>query len=466
MKAPHKNLILLLACLSQFMIIVDLTIVNVALPTIQRELGMSQSSLQWIVIAYGLLFGGLLLLGGRLGDLLGRRKILLAGLSLFSLASLAAGLADSSAMLIASRAAQGLGAALIAPTAFSIIAATFREGRERNTALGIYGAVGGASASVGVLASGLLTDGPGWPWIFFINIPVGAALIALALKYVPRDKPDVKGEHTFDAKSALLATSGLLLLVYALNRGVDYGWSTGSTLGLFGAAAGLLSAFVWTEWHSRAPLVPLRAIKNRAMIHADVVALFAFGSFFSFIFLTTLLMQQQLGYSATKTGLMWLITSVSAFMMAGLTGAKLIEKFGPKRLLVTAMVFMGFAALWLSRIPASPSFAADMLPAFLAAGIGVGIVGPTINIAAMAGASAKTFGAVAGLLETVRELGGVFVIAIVSTVLVASGASTLAEFHAGYWVIASAAVMGGLAAFAIRNLVTRPSSKKSGRAKK
>jgi EmrB/QacA subfamily drug resistance transporter len=452
MKHLHKNLILLLACLSQFMIIVDLTIVNVALPAIQQELTMSQSSLQWIVIAYGLLFGGLLLLGGRLSDLLGRRKILLTGLAIFSLASLTAGLADSSAMLIASRAAQGLGAALIAPTAFSIIAATFKEGKERNTALGIYGAVGGASASVGVLASGLLTDGPGWSWIFYINIPVGAILIALAFKYLPQDRPAVKGEHTFDAKSALLATSGLLLLVYALNRGVDYGWLADSTLGLFGAAIALLAAFVWTEWRSRAPLVPLEALKNRAMVSADIIALFAFGSFFAFIFLTTLLMQQQLGYSATKTGLTWLVTSMGAFIVAGLTGAKLIDKIGPKRLLIGAMICTVFAALWLSRIPASPSFVSDMLPAFLAAGVGVGIIGPTINIAAMAGASTKTFGAVAGLLETMRELGGVFVIAAVSTILVASGAGALVDFHVAYWVIAAAATIGGLTAFVMRKV--------------
>lgn len=451
MRVIHKNFILLLACLAQFMIIVDLTIVNVALPTIQHELGMAQSTLQWIVIAYGLMFGGFLLLGGRLGDLLGRRRVLLAGLGLFSLASLVAGLADSSTLLIIARAVQGLGAALIAPAALSTIAATFSEGKERNTALGIFGAVGGASASVGVLASGLLTDGPGWPWIFFINVPIGVILIALAAKYLPKDNV-VKGEHTFDAKSAFLATGGVLLLVYALNRGVDFGWTAGSTVALFAAAILLLLAFVWTEIRSRAPLIPFDALRNRSMVYADVTALFAFGGFFSFIFLTTLLMQQHLGYSATRTGLTWLITSLTAFVVAGLTGAKLVAKLGPKRLLIAAMIFMTFAALWLSRIPTHPSFVSDMLPAFIAAGLGVGIIGPTIGIAAMTGVGPKTFGVASGLLETMRELGGVLVIALVSTVLVASGAAVLAGFHAAYLVIAGAAVAGGLASMIMREV--------------
>jgi EmrB/QacA subfamily drug resistance transporter len=333
MNTPHlnKRLILALACLAQFMVVLDIAIVNVALPSIQQDLDLRQSTLQWIVIAYGLLLGGFLLLGGRLGDLLGRRRIFLAGLALFSAASLLAGLANSSELLIVARGIQGFGAALIAPSALAILAVNFAEGRERNTALGIFGAVGGTSASVGVIASGLLTDGPGWRWIFFINLPIGAALIALAARYLPRDsvQTDVR---RYDAAGASTVTGGLLLLVYALNRGVDHGWGSVSTLSFFAAAAILLATFVWVESRAASPLVPFAALRNRTMVAADLAAFLMFGAFFSFIFLGSLMMQQLLAYSPTKTGLAWLATSVTAFLAAAVTGARLANSGGVKRL--------------------------------------------------------------------------------------------------------------------------------------
>src|SRR5215218_4986588 len=243
-RLPNRGLVLALTCLAQFMVVLDVAIVNVALPAIQRDLDMKQSALQWVVIAYSLLLGGFLLLGGRLGDLLGRRRIFLAGATVFSAASLLAGLSQSAELLIGARGLQGFGAALLAPTALSILAVTFREGADRNKTLGIFGAVGGSSASVGVIASGLLTDGPGWRWIFFINVPIGAALVALAAKFLPSDAvhTDVR---RYDAAGATTVTGGLLVLVYALNRGVDHGWGSGSTLSLFAAAAILLATFVW-----------------------------------------------------------------------------------------------------------------------------------------------------------------------------------------------------------------------------
>ena len=292
----RKGLVLALTCAAQFMVVLDIAIVNVALPAIQQDLDMSQNALQWVVTAYGLFLGGFLLLGGRLGDLLGRRRIFLIGLTLFSAASLLAGLAGSGELLIATRALQGFGAALVAPSALSILAVTFSEGRERNWALGIFGAVGGSSASVGVIASGLLTDGPGWRWIFFINLPVGVLLILLAARFLAADGP-ASGSRHFDALGAATVTAGLLLFVYGLNRGVDDGWTSATTIGIFAAAAVLLTMFVRVEAGSQSPLVPSAALRNRTMVAADLAAFLLFGAFFSFIFLASLLMQQLLLYS-------------------------------------------------------------------------------------------------------------------------------------------------------------------------
>ena len=223
----NKGMVLVLACAAQFMVVLDVAIVNVALPSIQQDLGIGQNTLQWIIIAYGLMLGGFLLLGGRMADLLGRRRMLLTGLTLFSFASLLAGVAGSAELLIGARALQGFGAALIPPAALSILAVTFTEGVERNRALGLYGAVTGVSASVGVIASGLLTDGAGWHWVFLINVPIGVLLIAMAAIFLPADGPDRRGSERFDVAGAVTVSAGLLLLVYALNRSTDYGWSSG-----------------------------------------------------------------------------------------------------------------------------------------------------------------------------------------------------------------------------------------------
>ncbi len=450
----RKNIILFLCCMAGFMVVVDITIVNVALPTIQRALGMSLSTLQWIVIAYGLLLGGFLLLGGRLGDVFGRRRILLIGLALFTLASLGAGLADSTVVLIAARALQGFGAALIAPSALSILAATFKEGKERNTVLGIYGAVGGLAASIGVLGGGILTDGPGWRWIFYINVPIGIGLIALAARILPKDIIK-KGEHELDAKSAVTATSGLLLIIYGLNKATDYGWTSPKSLGLYAAGIAALLIFVVFERRSHAPLMPFSALKNRTMIAADLTALFAFGGFFGFIFLGTLLMQQQLGYSATHTGFAWLVLTLTGFVVAGLTGTILALKFGPKRLILVALAALAVASYLLFRLPLAPHFVSDMVPAFLLGGLAIGLLAPSVQISSLTGVHDKTFGLASGLAETTRELGGVIVIAAISTVLVArakaAGAvhgkaahnlAMLNGFHAAYLAVIAAAVLG------------------------
>jgi EmrB/QacA subfamily drug resistance transporter len=414
----RKNLILALACTAQFMVVLDIAIVNVALPAIQRELHMDQSTLQWVVIAYGLLLGGFLLLGGRLGDLLGRRRIFLTGLALFSGASLLAGLAQSQELLIGARALQGFGAALVAPTALSILAVTFSEGRERNWALGIFGAVAGTSASIGVIASGLLTDGPGWRWVFFINVPIGIALIALAARFLPADRPEVRSRR-FDALGATAVTGGLLLLVYGLNRGVDHGWTSASTLALFAGASLLLATFVRVESRSRAPLLPGAMLRNRTMVAADIAAFLLFGSFFSFIFLATLLMQQLLLYSPTRTGVAWLATSVTAFLAAGIAGARLVSSIGVRRLLIAGMSLLALGLLWLVRVPPGASYVTDLLPGFLLVGIAIGLCAPSAQIGALTGVAEGAVGLASGLVETMREIGGAVGIAVVSTVLVA-----------------------------------------------
>ncbi len=442
-RTSPKSMVLALACAAQFMVVLDVAIVNVALPSIQRDLGVSQSTLQWVVIAYGLMLGGFLLFGGRMADLLGRRRIFLTGLVLFSAASLLAGVAESAGLLIGARAFQGFGAALVAPAALSILAVNFTEGHERNRALGIFGAVGGTSASVGVIASGLLTDGPGWRWVFFINIPVGALLIALSLLFLVADRAE-RGTGRFDVAGAAAVTGGLLLLVYALNRGADYGWTSASTLLLFGAAVLMLAAFVRIEARSRSPLVPAAALKNRTLVAANLSAFFTFSAFFSFIFLGSLLMQQVLDYSPTKTGMSWLATSVTAFMASGLTGARLVAKFGVRRLLVTGLSLLAIGVLWLTRVPADASYVSDLLPAFLLAGVAIGLCAPSVQIGALSGVSDSETGLASGLVETMREVGGAAGVAAVSTVLVSQAG--LNGFQNAFVVICIAGALGALTA--------------------
>jgi EmrB/QacA subfamily drug resistance transporter len=387
----NKAIVLALACAAQFMVVLDIAIVNVALPSVQRDLDVGQSTLQWVVIAYGLLLGGFLLLGGRMADLLGRRRVLLTGMTLFSAASLVAGMAQSSTLLIAARGFQGFGAALITPAALSIVAVSFSEGQERNRALGILGAIGGGAGSVGVIASGLLTDGPGWRWVFFINIPIGVVLIGLATVFLAADRAE-RVNRNFDVAGATSVTGGLLAVVYGLNRGAEDGWTSLTTLVMFAAAALLLASFVRIEARSRAPLVPAAALKHRTLIAANLSAFFAFSALFSFIFLGTLLMQQILGYSPTKTGVAWLATSATAFVASAAAGARLVAIAGVRRLLVTGLTLLAAGMLWLTRVPADAAYLTDLLPAFLLAGVGIGLCAPSAQIGALSGVAESTSG--------------------------------------------------------------------------
>ncbi len=437
-----KAIVLSLACAAQFMVVLDVAIVNVALPAIQRDLGLSRTALQWVIIAYGLMLGGFLLLGGRLADLFGRRRTLLTGLTLFSAASLLAGLADSAGLLIGARAVQGFGAALIPPAALSILAVTFADGAERNRAIGLYGAVTGVSASIGVIASGLLTDSAGWHWVFGINVPIGVLLLATAAVFLPADV--VRGRGRFDVAGALTVTGGLLLFVYALNRGADLGWGSATALGLFAGAVLLLAAFVLIERRSRAPLVPRAAVRNRTLVAANLAAFCTFGAFFAFIFLGSLLMQQVLGYSATRTGIAWLATTATSFVAAAVTGGQLVARVGVRRLLVAGQCLLAAAVLLLTRVPAGGHFVTDLLPALLLAGVAGGVAAPAAQIGALSGVPDQLTGLASGLVETAREIGGAVGVAAVSTVLVAR--TGLAAFHAAFWVLAAVAATGALCA--------------------
>ncbi|HWL97974.1 MAG TPA: MFS transporter [Nocardioidaceae bacterium] len=439
---PLKTgLILLLLCAAQFMVVLDIAIVNVALPAIQADLAMSQDSLQWVVIAYGLMLGGFLMLGGRLADLLGRKRVLISGLAIFTAASLLAGLAESAELLVASRALQGFGAAMIPPAALSILAVTFEEGAARNRALGLYGAVAGISATVGVIASGLLTDGPGWRAIFLLNVPIGIALIAMAARFPRGEAREVTGEP-FDVAGGVTLTGSLLLFVYALSQGPDDGWAAWSTLGLFAGAAALMVAFLAIESTSREPLVPGIAVRDRTLVAANLSALFTFGTFFALIFLGTLLMQQVLGYSATKTGVAWVATSGISFFAAGLTGSKLAAVLGPKKLLIGGQALLAVAMLLLARVPADADYWTDLLPAFLLAGIAVGAAAPAVQIAALAGVEVRLTGLASGLVETSREIGGAIGVAVVATVLASQAG--LDGFQAAFVALAVIAALGAV----------------------
>lgn len=458
-RPTNRATVLFVACLAQFMVVLDVAIVNVALPSIQRDLHISQGTLQWIVVAYGLTLGGFLLLGGRMADLLGRRRVLLTGLSLFSGASLLAGVAGSSGFLISVRALQGFGAALIPPAALSFLAVTFAEGAERNRALGIYGATTGISASVGVIASGLLTDGPGWRWVFFINVPIGIMLIAMAAVILPGDEAGREPRLQFDVAGAGTVTGGLLLMVYALSRTASHGWTSASTLGLFAATIAMLSVFVAVEARSRSPLVPGVAIRNRMLIAANLSAFLLFGALFSFIFLGSLLMQQVLGYSPTRTGVAWLATTATSFVAAAVTGAKLVGVVGVRRLLVAGFSIFALAALLLTRLPAGAHYSTGLLPVFILVGLAGGVSAPAIQIGALSGVPHELTGLAGGFVETLREVGGAVAVAAASTVLASRAASiahaanpsarrpqTMHAFHAAFAVTFVIAVIGVLTA--------------------
>ena len=405
---------LVLLCFAQFIVVLDASIVNVALPSIGEGLSFSQENLPWVVNAYVLTFGGFLLLGGRMADLLGRRRVFIGGLLLVAAASLAAGFAANEGQLIAARAAQGLGAAIISPAALSIVTTTFGDGAERNKALGAWGAVAGAGGAAGVLFGGILTDGLGWEWVLWINVPVALAVAALSPRLIAESRSESTTRH-FDAAGAVTVTAGLSVLVYALVDAADAGWGSAQTLGLVGLSAALIAAFVAIELRSKAPLMPFRIFRIRTLTGANVVGLLVGASLFSMFFFITLYMQQVLGYSAIDAGLSYLPLALMIIVASGIA-SQLVTRIGFKPVLAAGMAFIAAALAWFSQVSVGGGFASDILgPSLLAAtGLGFGFVATTI--AAVSGVRDQESGLASGLINTSQQIGGALGLAVLATV--------------------------------------------------
>jgi len=404
---------LILLCFAQYIVVLDASIVNVALPSIGEALNFSQENLAWVVNAYVLTFGGFLLLGGRMADLLGRRRVFMAGLFLVAVASLAAGFAANEGQLIAARAAQGLGAAIISPAALSIITNTFSDGAERNKALGAWGAVAGAGGASGVLLGGILTDGPGWEWVLWINVPVALAVAALTPGLIAESRSESATRH-FDALGAVSVTAGLTVLVYALVDAVDAGWGSAQTIGLIALSAALIAAFIAIELRSKAPLMPFRIFRIRTLTGANVVGLLVGASLFSMFFFITLYMQQVLGYSPIDAGLSYLPLAVMIIVASGIA-SQLVTRIGFKPVLTIGMGFITAALLWFSQVSVDGGFTTDILgPSLLAAtGLGFGFV--TTTIAAVSGVREQESGLASGLINTSQQIGGALGLAVLAT---------------------------------------------------
>jgi EmrB/QacA subfamily drug resistance transporter len=419
------------------MVVLDVSIVNVALPSIQKDLNFSTENLQWVISAYALTFGGFLLLGGRVGDLLGRRWLFMVGLGAFALFSLACGLATSSGMLIAFRALQGLAGAILSPSVFSIVSVTFREGSERNKALGILGAIAGSGAAIGVLAGGVLTEYAGWEWIFFVNVPIGIGALFLVPLFVRESRADDMLRH-FDTAGAVTVTASLMLLVYGLTQSTNIGWSSPRTILVLIASAVLMAAFIVIEMRSRSPLVPLSFFRRRTPTGANIVG-FGLGTMvFGMFFLLSLYMQQVLGFSALKTGVGYLAVALTAVVASGIAQA-LVTKVGVKPVLLTGLGLLGAGLIYFTQVSVGGSYVADLLPGFLLIGVGLGFSFVPVSIAALAGVTGKDAGLASGLINTSQQIGGALGLAILTTVatthaenLIASGEDSAHAFTSGY----------------------------------
>jgi EmrB/QacA subfamily drug resistance transporter len=429
--------ILLLLSLVQFMDILDASILNIALPSIKNDLGFSQQGLQWVVNGYILTYGGFLLLGGRMADLLGRRLVLVTGLVVFAGSSLLGGLAHSESLLIGARFAQGLGAAMLSPAALSTLTSTFRSTRDRNTALGVWAAVSGIGGAAGVLFGGLLTEGPGWRWVLFVNVPFSAIAFAGAFALLKKERMRAR-MASFDALGALLVTGGMLLLVYALVKAPDVGWGATRTIVELAVAGLILVAFVANELRVANPLVPLSILRVKGVAVADATQMVAVAGFLPMFFFLTLYMQTVLHYSPIQTGLAYLPLT-GGFIIAASISSQLFARIGTKPVILVGAVIAAGGLYWLSRIPADGSYLSDILPGLLVASIGLGGVFTGVTTAANAGVGEDRAGLAAGLLNTAQQLGAALGLAILSALATARTSSLL---HGGHDTIAQAATHG------------------------
>ena len=450
---PRRWLALAVVGAAFFMTILDVSIVNVALPTIAEKLHFSRGNIQWVVTAYALTFGGFLLLGGRAADLLGRRRVFMVGVVVFSAASLVCGLASSEGVLIAARALQGLGGAIISPAALSIVSTTFTEGAERNKALGIWGALGGSGAAVGVILGGVLTKYLGWEWIFFVNVPVGAIVLAATRPIVHESRVEV-AERRYDPFGAVTVTGGLALLVYTMSRAPFVGWVTARTILLLIASVALVLAFLVIERRVRAPLMPFDIFRVRTVAGANIVGLLLGAVIFANFFVLTQYVQGVLGYSALKAGLTFLATAGTAVISAGVAQA-LVTRVGVKPILALGLVLMTGGMLWYTQIPVHGGFASDLLPGYLLVGVGIAFSFVPVTIAALAGVGPDQAGLGSGLINTAQQIGGAVGVALASTVYtshIGKGRPTLKVLTDGYalafWVMVAFGVAGFLATLA------------------
>ncbi len=409
--------ILVLLCGVQFLDVVDSSITNVAFPSIQRALHFSQQNLQWVASGYLLTYGGLLLLGGRLADLLGRRRILVWGVVVFAVCSLAAGLAQSQDVLIAARVLQGVGAALMAPAALSTLTTTFREGRDRNTALGMWGAISGLAAAAGVFLGGVLSEGPGWRWVFFVNIPVCALALWASFRLLSSERSRARLSE-FDLPGAVLATGGMLLLVFALIKAPDVGWDSARTVGMLAAAVAILVAFLLNERRHSHPLMPLSIFRVKGLVAADVTWLIGMAGFFAMFFFLTLYMQEVLRFSPLQAGAAYLPVTVCLALAAG-ASSQLFARIGTRPVIVAGALVSAGGMYYLSRIPPDGSYVSDVLPGLVLMALGFGAVFVSVTTAANAGVPADKAGLAAGLLSASQQVGMALGLAVLSAIATA-----------------------------------------------
>jgi EmrB/QacA subfamily drug resistance transporter len=455
---PKRWQALAIVCVAFFMTVLDVSIVNVALPSIGRSLHFSPTGLQWVITAYAITFGGFLLLGGRAGDILGRKRMFLIGVAIFTIASLVCGLAGTTTVLVAARAVQGFGAAIVSPSTLSIITTTFDEGPDRNKALGIWGAMGGSGAAAGVLFGGILVKYLGWEWIFFVNVPVGALVLALTPSIVRESRaPDIG--RNFDVIGASSVTGGLALLVYAISKAPVDGWGDATTIGLLIAATALIVFFIAWEARVENPLMPLSIFRIRTLAGANTVGALLGASIFADFFLLTLYVQNVLHYSPLKTGITFLATAGTVVVVAGVA-QWLSTRFGPKPVMVTGMVLNTIALVWYAQIPVDGSYTHDLLGGYLLFGVGLAFAFIPVSIAALAGVGPREAGLASGLLNTAQQVGGAIGVAVATSVAVShtthllqTGSSQAAALTSGYslafWVIAGISAAGAVAALVL-----------------
>ncbi len=447
-RSANPWVVLVLICLAQFMVVLDATIVNVALPSIQKDLGLGEANLQWIINAYTLVFGGFLLLGGRAGDLLGRKRLFLIGLVIFTTASLVDGLATTSGMLIGSRALQGLGAALISPAALSIISTTFAEGRERARALGVWAAIAIGGSAVGLILGGVLTQSFSWPWIFFVNVPVGVAAFVLSLRLVPESK-DEHVHRSYDVAGAVTITGGLMTLVYAIVRAETHGWGSATTIGFFALSAVLHVAFLVIELRSPEPLVRLSIFRTRSLTTANIVMFLVASGLFAMFFFNTLYIQRVLGYGPLKAGLAFLPFTAGIMVSAGLASS-FSTRIGVRPVAAAGMALTAGGLIWLAQLPVHGSYATDVLPPIILSSLGMGAVFMPLTLVATTGLRDEDQGLASGLFNTSQQIGGALGLAILSTIAAgrtahAGGSDSYALVIGFRWAFAGGAVFVGAA---------------------